>query len=440
MRTKIILVLVTALLEIFSTLIQRAFTENALHSRNRSYISQFAAWTIYFLIFNGLSYYYAGNVWIQIGAFFGPLLLLLRFLYQERLAQRIYVTVFLYLAGMSAELIAYYMVCAVETDQFIENDVAGFFITVAVISKLLWIHILKILSLFVRKSKTRIGIQDWIEAIMAPIGSIVIFLTCFPLEKLHSTDGITEEHFQLLGILALLVINLAAYFLYERGKMVTERKIKEQALREQCSYYIHQCEETTKLWMAMRQFRHDMKQRNLYVRGLLEQERYEELKQYYDETLEYLQSQKKVASTGCIYFDSIINYKAEVAARDNIVFVTDLQIPQDCRVDGEECCVCLGNLLDNAIEAAKEVEAKERQILLKILAQGNNLYLELSNPYVQPRMQKNGNYLTTKLNGGEHGFGLRIVHEIVEKHHGELDIQDDGFKFRVTILLYNVLQ
>ena len=440
MKTKVILILITALLEIFSTLIQRLFTENALHSRNRSKVSQFVAWIMYFLLFNGLSYYFAGNVWIQIGAFFGPLLLLLRFLYQERLAQRIYVTVFLYLAGMCSELIAYYMVCSTETEQLIESDVSGFFITVSVISKLLWIHILKILSLFVRKSKTRVSAQEWVEAILAPVGSIVIFLTCFPLEKLHSTDGITEEHFQLLGILALLGINLAAYFLYERGKVSTEKRYRERALKEQCSYYIHQCEETTKLWMEMRQFRHDMKQRSIYVRSLLEQERYEELKQYYDETLEYLQSQKKVASSGCIYFDSIINYKAEVAARDGIVLAAELQIPQDCRVDGDECCVCLGNLLDNAIEAAKEAEPEQRRIALKILAQGNNLYVEIANPYVQPRMQKNGTYLTTKSSSREHGFGLHIINEIVKKHHGELNIQDDGSQFRVTILLYNVLQ
>lgn len=440
MRTKIILVLVTALLEIFSTLIQRVFIENALHSRNRSNICQFIVWTIYFMVFNGLSYYFAGNVWIQIGAFFVPLLLLLQFLYQERLAQRIYVTVFLYLAGMCSELIAYYMVCAVEVYQAVSNENDHLFLIVSVISRLIWFYIIRFLLLFIRKSEGKTNLQDWLEAILAPIGSIVLFLTCFPLQEIFSSYGRAQNTFQMVGVFVVFVVNISTYCVYEKGKNLAEKRIREQALRDQCSYYIHQCEETTKLWMAMRQFRHDMKQRNLYVRGLLEQERYEELKQYYDETLEYLQSQKKVASTGCIYFDSIINYKAEVAARDGIVFVTELQIPQDCRVDGDECCVCLGNLLDNAIEAAKEAEPKERRILLKILAQGNNLYLELSNPYIQPRMQKNGSYLTTKLSSTEHGYGLGIIREIVEKHHGEMDIQDDGSQFRVTILLYNVLQ
>ena len=96
--------------------------------------------------------------------------------------------------------------------------------------------------------------------------------------------------------------------------------------------------------------------------------------------------------------------------------------------------------MDNAIEAAKEAEPKERRISLKILAQGDNLYLEIINPYVRPRMQKNGSYLTTKLSSTEHGYGLGIIREIVEKHHGEMDIQDDGSQFRVTILLYLVLQ
>lgn len=440
METKVILILITALLEIFTTIVQRIFTESTLHSRNRKASVQWIAWIIFFLTFNGISYSFAGNVWIHLGVFFIPFLTLMWFLYLDKLIQKLYVALFLYLAGMASELIAYYIVCAAKTYQTIGNDDTQLLLIVSVISKLIWFYVIRIILLFVQKSRIRISIQDWLEAILTPVGSIVIFLTCFPLERLFLSYGETESSFQLIGVFVLLGINIATYCLYEAEKVGTEKKNRERILREQCSYYIHQCEETTKLWMEMRQFRHDMKQRSIYVRSLLEQERYEELKQYYDETLEYLQSQKKVAFSGCIYFDSIINYKAEVAARDGIVFAADLQIPQDCRVDGDECCVCLGNLLDNAIEAAKEAEPEQRQIILKILAQSNNLYLEIVNPYVQPRMQKNGTYLTTKSSSREHGFGLRIISEIVEKHHGELNIQDDGSQFRVTILLYSVLQ
>ena len=440
MRTKIILVLVTALLEVFTTIVQRIFTENTLHSRNRKKSIQLTAWAVFFLIFNGISYSFAGNVWIHLGVFFIPFLTLMQFLYQDKFTHKLYVGVFLYLSGMCAELISYYMTSAIVAHQNIEDDKVQFFIVGTLTSKILWFYIIKILLLFINKNRTRSISYDWLEMILTPVGTILVFFTCFSPNNLAFVRKGLEWYFQLLGITILLLINLVTYCMYEQEKEATAKKMKEQTLREQCNYYIHQCEETTKLWMAMRQFRHDMKQRNLYVRGLLEQERYEELKQYYDETLEYLQSQKKVASTGCIYFDSIINYKAEVAARDDIVFVTELQIPQDCRVDGDECCVCLGNLLDNAIEAAKEAEPKERRISLKILAQGDNLYLEIINPYVQPRIQKNGSYLTTKLRSREHGFGLGIIREIVERHHGELDIQDDGSQFRVMILLYNVLQ
>ena len=440
MKTEVIFALVTALLEIFTIIVQRIFTESTLHSRNRKNSIQWTAWATFFLVFNGLSYSFTGNVWIHLGVFFIPFLTLMQFLYRDRFKYKLYVAVFLYLAGMCAELIAYYMISVIDIHQDAGKDETQFFIIAVLTSKILWFYIIKILLLLINKNKVRTISYDWLEMILTPVGTILVFFTCFSPNNLAFVRKGLEWYFQLLGITILLFINLVTYCMYEQGKAAAEKKIKEQTLQEQCNYYIHQCEETTKLWMAMRQFRHDMKQRNLYVRGLLEQERYEELKQYYDETLEYLQSQKKVASTGCIYFDSIINYKAEVAARDDIVFVTELQIPQDCRVDGDECCVCLGNLLDNAIEAAKEAEPKERRISLKILAQGDNLYLEIINPYVRPRMQKNGSYLTTKLSSTEHGYGLGIIREIVEKHHGEMDIQDDGSQFRVTILLYNVLQ
>lgn len=440
MKTKVIFALVTALLEIFTTIVQRIFTESTLHSRNRKTSVQWIAWIIFFLTFNGISYSFTGNVWIHLGVFFIPFLTLMWFLYQDKFAYKLYVAVFLYLAGMCSELIAYYMISVIDVHRDAGKDKIQFFIIAVLTSKILWFYIIKILLLLINRNKVRPISYDWLEMILTPVGTILVFFTCFSPNKLTFVKEGLEWYFQLLGITILLFINLATYCMYEQGRAVAEKKLKEKMLQEQCNYYIHQCEETTKLWMTMRQFRHDMKQRNLYVKGLLEQKRYEELEQYYNETLEYLQSQKKIASSGCIYFDSIINYKAEVAARDGIVFTAELQIPQDCRVDGDECCVCLGNLLDNAIEAAKEAEPEQKRIALKILTQGNNLYVEIANPYVQPRMQKNGTYLTTKSSSREHGFGLRIINEIVEKHHGELNIQDDGSQFRVTILLYNVLQ
>lgn len=98
----------------------------------------------------------------------------------------------------------------------------------------------------------------------------------------------------------------------------------------------------------------------------------------------------------------------------------------------------LGNLFDNAIEAAKEVEKEEREIKLMAKVSGNNLYLEIENPYVGNLRKKGGNYLTTKENRKEHGLGLRIVENIVNRHSGEIRINDTDNNFKVKVLIYNI--
>ena len=114
-------------------------------------------------------------------------------------------------------------------------------------------------------------------------------------------------------------------------------------------------------------------------------------------------------------------------------------IPADIKVNTEDICICLGNLLDNAIEACKKLK-EERKIALKIRVDRKNLIIIISNPYEEARILEENNYLTTKREKERHGFGLNIVKKIADRYDGEVLIEDTGQEFTVTVFFYGIFE
>lgn len=429
-KTLLIMACVT---EIFALCIYRIFAERVMESRNRNKPQEFAAWIIYFFVYNYITYFVSGNALINLIAFIVCSFALLTCLYQDSVKHRIYVIVLLYMAGMCSELMVYSVFYFVR--QYREDFLLG-----SIVSKLIWFCLLKLLLLFMKKGrKAGSTLLDWLEAVFVPIGCIIVFFIFLPTDKILPDNIVLKQASKVLGIAILLIINIASYYLYEKGKEMAGKQMLAESLQEQCNYYMRQCEESKALWMELSKFRHDIKQKYMYFKILLETGQYEELSKYYEDNLAFVTGKKSVADSGNIFFDSILNYKAEIAAQNGIQFLLRLEVPYDCLVNGEEISICLGNLLDNAIEAAKEVEADRRTIFIKIKVQMHNLYVEIKNPYTGLRIKKEQEYITTKQDLRSHGWGLQIIREIVERYHGEMEINGDGNVFSVKMLLYQAV-
>ena len=441
MKTWIIFV-VLGIAELFLLLVQRIFVEKALTSRGRKPVYEVIAWGFYYFAFGLITYVFTDNVLINILSFNILFVTVIFYLYQDKFRYSIYVTVFMYIAGMCAEVLACYLLLAInyyKKDYIIEFD--QYFVG-AVISKFIWFCFIKIALLYVGKNKRKgLCVRDLMEACSVPMGSILIIFMMLPTRnRLYRGDGSVINIQGCIGTIILFVINIATYYLYEKGKKAAEKRIYEEALREQCNYYMRQCEESKTLWTELSKFRHDMKQRYVYVQMLLENNRYDALRQYYENIENFLITTRSVASSGNIFFDSILNYKAEIAARDKTEFRLDLEIPHDCETDSEEVSICLGNLIDNGMEAVRGLESERRWLSIKIRVQGYNLYIETRNPYDLPRVKKGGDYITTKQDERSHGWGLQIIREIVERYHGEIEITEENQEFCVKILLFQIIK
>lgn len=274
--------------------------------------------------------------------------------------------------------------------------------------------------------------MDWVEVFTVPASSVVIVLAMF----LPFTDDFIW--LKLAASVLVLVINLFTFYNYNELQEKALYRIEKEFLTQQVGNYAARLQEMSRNWQQMKEYRHDMKQKYLLVDSWLKQCKYDRIRELYRQETEILAEDECFSRTGNISFDTIVNYKASVAQKNGIKVKLTAVIPYDVVFEDVDLYSLLGNLFDNAIEAAKRTDENRRIITLTAKASGENLYLEMGNPY-SGELQKQGHqYLTTKENGREHGLGLRIVNDIADRHDGEVIISDTDHYFSVKVLLYHI--
>ncbi|MFG1200732.1 GHKL domain-containing protein, partial [Pediococcus acidilactici] len=139
--------------------------------------------------------------------------------------------------------------------------------------------------------------------------------------------------------------------------------------------------EVKKTQSTIRRIRHDLKNRNLVLMGLLDQHKITEAKNYLAKSFDQL------AKTSTFYTnDPVLNYllneKNALAQANHIDFQIHVLISKQISLDNDILSVLIGNLIDNAIEANQRLNAGvSRYINLTIKQFKKDLLIEISNPY-----------------------------------------------------------
>ena len=98
------------------------------------------------------------------------------------------------------------------------------------------------------------------------------------------------------------------------------------------------------------------------------------------------------------------------------------------------------NLLDNAIESAKKVE--RGFIDFSVIRKENTpaIFIKIINSCkTSPFSSKTGKLFTTKPNPYIHGFGVKSINQIIEKHSGSMAMhyEEEDNTFHTIITLVN---
>lgn len=95
----------------------------------------------------------------------------------------------------------------------------------------------------------------------------------------------------------------------------------------------------------------------------------------------------------------------------------------------------LGNILDNAFEAASKVNIPSVVFRMFMHEKGKMCIIKVVNDYEEDIIEKNGIVQTTKKEKGIHGIGLKSISKTAEKYNGSYTYYTEDKKFYAILIL-----
>lgn len=233
--------------------------------------------------------------------------------------------------------------------------------------------------------------------------------------------------------LCLLAINFLMLYLYNYLLHSIAQKYETEMLRQKVQVYSGQLSVILQNEERIKALQHDMKHHMNELKLLANKYNVTEILEYIDQMEEFVQNPNEIISSGNIEIDSILNYMLQKAGRELEAVNIKVVLPEKLQ-HSFDINVILGNLLENAIEAAGKTD--ERRLDINIQMQQGILRIQIENSYNGKLKEKHHKLLTTKDEKEIHGIGLENVRKIVEKHDGIMEIYPDEDMFRVRLILY----
>ena len=220
-----------------------------------------------------------------------------------------------------------------------------------------------------------------------------------------------------LNFLALVWLSYAhAQLIRVCGKMedqVRQRQQAQQTFRhyvQQEEYYqqlLNKQTETRALW-------HDL---NKYLRAAKAES---PSSQALSQMESLLNSATQIVDVGNRVVSVILNEYAQAAKAAGTELRLKVTVPEELFVSAADLYVLIGNTMDNALEACKDLPSHQRLIDLTLRTHNDVLYYKLVNPYhEESRFPQND---------PARGYGLRNVRRCLQTYGGNMEItRENGF-------------
>ena len=234
--------------------------------------------------------------------------------------------------------------------------------------------------------------------------------------------------FAVVLLMAVLLFNLNRH--YEAEKELSELKSQQAELLERDYTALNQA------YTLNAKLFHDFHNHIGVLRQLLSCKKYEEAMRYLDQLQAPIREMTETVWTGDTTVDYLINEKSARAKTERVSFDAQVEFPSGMRIKSADLCAILGNLLDNALEAAQQMtDPNTRFIRLTIRRINHLLIIKVENSAVAPPKAQNGALKTTKCENGLHGWGLKSARAAAEKYDGALQTSFGDGVFRAVATL-----
>ena len=309
---------------------------------------------------------------------------------------------------------------------------------ILILSRLILFAILIVISRISSKKRNNVTAdmsnKEWIQFLIFPIFTIcAVMLMVNSVMKSYHSDIVPVYYIIAIG---LIVLNLVVFHLISEI-LEHSRKMKEaQILRQQSIGQVELYNSMRENYNIQRQRTHEYKNQIVCMDMLMKKKDYSKLEDYIGNISDGLDAQLDMVDTNNDVVNAILNAKYYEAIKNDVLFVLKINDLSDIKVSDEDIVTILSNLLDNAIEAAKQCNVGKRTVKIKLLSEDDVLTIAVSNTYkTEPMLTEDGYIRTTKNNKEEHGWGIRNIVATLEKYDAEYIIDYKNGEFVFSIMM-----
>ena len=309
---------------------------------------------------------------------------------------------------------------------------------ILILSRLILFAILIVISRISSKKRNNVTAdmsnKEWIQFLIFPIFTIcAVMLMVNSVMKSYHSDIVPVYYIIAIG---LIVLNLVVFHLISEI-LEHSRKMKEaQILRQQSIGQVGLYNSMRENYNIQRQRTHEYKNQIVCMDMLMKKKDYSKLEDYIGNISDGLDAQLDMVDTNNDVVNAILNAKYYEAIKNDVLFVLKINDLSDIKVSDEDIVTILSNLLDNAIEAAKQCDVGKRTVKIKLLSEDDVLTIAVSNTYkTEPMLTEDGYIRTTKNNNEEHVWGIRNIVASLEKYDAEYIIDYKNGEFVFSIMM-----
>lgn len=349
------------------------------------------------------------------------MLYIITLLYEGRQQKKLLITFLIYGINMVCDVIAIYSY----NDYIVggEQNELTEYITVFLIAVCEFI----IEKYLAKNKKTDYIPLHWSILIAIPMISIVLLFVL-------AMNNLNKRMILVSTSTGILLINLLIFYLYDALAGAYVKLEKGAIFERQLAIYSNQLNVMMQSEEKMTALRHDMKHHlnELSIIAARNQDR--EVINYIQDMYTYFGNPHEYIKSGNNEVDSLMNYMLNKAENVLEKVEYEVNVPKELEIRLFDLTIVIGNLLENAIDAAKDSQEKWMEVSVNF--EQGMLFIRIRNSY-DNAVQKQGDiYITTKKKTQEHGIGLQNVRKVVDNYKGEMQISDQNNIFDVKLILY----
>ncbi|MBQ8134827.1 MAG: GHKL domain-containing protein [Clostridia bacterium] len=346
--------------------------------------------------------------------------------YRSKISTKLISTILAVLTFLTAEIIIAVLIGAINID-LTKHTYYGTELTLLAVSILKYLFV-KIISRFrnlngdIKPPKSFLLI-----AVFVPLISVF-------LEMQLITQNNISEIIYASTLVCVVLLNFMVFYLYDSITKLFTEKVNAAAAKQKSIYYQKEAQLLEQNMGEIKKLRHDMKNHLIAISELSKKHGNTDVTDYISALSEKMVRAEEYSQTGILSLDSIINYKLTQAKQSGIKVSCEIAVPNDLKIASDDFVTIIGNLLDNAIEAAEKIQ-DDKYIFLNIRYTKGTLLITVKNSFDGILNIKNKQFQTTKKDTSLHGIGLQSIENAIRNYNGEMITSYNDLEFITKIIL-----